>query len=80
MKKTVKAYDPLTIIGILISIVVGGLAFINWSSHEEFSLSFPKNVAEKISSYYSCHSNDLIVFQSSGNSSCKYTIYTQKRN
>ncbi|MCR5305523.1 MAG: hypothetical protein K6E36_03380 [Oscillospiraceae bacterium] len=79
MKKTVKAYDLLTILGIVITVVIGALVFPNWSSHEEFSLSFPKNVSEKISSYYSCRSDELMVVQTSGNSKCKYTIYSQTR-
>ena len=79
MKKSIKAHDILAILGIVITIVIGALAFPNWSSDEEFSMSFPVNSAEKISSYYACRADELMVVQDTGSSSCKYTIYSQTR-
>lgn len=83
MLKKIKAYEFFTILGIIIGvagIIAGGWAFGNWESHNEFNMSFPKNTAEKISSYYALNSDSLAVAQHTGNSSCKYTIYHQKRN
>ncbi len=82
MKKAIKAFfDPITlaIIGIVVSIAFGVVAFPNWESHAEFKLTFAKNVSEKVSSYQSVRSDELMVVQTSGNSSCKYSLYYQSR-
>ena len=82
MRKAIKAFfDPITlaIIGIVISVVAGVVAFPNWESHKEFTLTFAKNVPEKKSDYLSVNTDELMVVQTTGNSSCKYSLYYQSR-
>jgi len=80
MVKRIKAYDPVTIICIIIGIVGIAAGFFNWKSDAEFSMSFPKNQTDpKVSSYYNVRPNQMIVAQHTGNSSCKYSISTKKR-
>ncbi len=82
MKRTTKAHAFLTILGIALSVaglVIGALIFPNWESHHDFELNFAKNISEKYSSYYDVDTDSLQMYQSEGNSKCKYSVYYQKR-
>ncbi len=83
MKRTLKTYSLSIVLGI-IGIVVGVAAWLgatyNWESHEEFTMTFPINIAAKLSSYYNIDGDlELLVVQSEGTSTCKYSIYSKQR-
>lgn len=80
MVKSVKTYSLfLAVFGIVVSVVAGALMFPNWDSHAEIEMTFPKNTSEKISAYYEVNSDSLQMYQSAGNSSCRYNVYYQSR-
>ena len=66
----------VTVIGVLIG---GAFIFPNWQSHAELEANFSRYDSAEYTEYANCKSDSLIVVQTSGNSSCKYNIYQQKR-
>ncbi len=83
MKKSIKTYFLLsTVLSVLGSIAIGVVSTLvlpNWDSLAEIDLFFPKNASEKISSYYEVRSDSLKVYQTEGDSGCRYTIKCMPR-
>lgn len=69
------------VVSLLIAIYGTHAIFKNWESQEDFTMKFSVNEYSKTSSYYSVDGDlKLRVFQESGNSNHRYTIYEQLRN